>query len=85
MTVREEERLLEKYGLSDVELLVAGHHGSKGSTGEVLLETLRPELVVISVGENSYGHPSEETLERIEAVGAQILRTDQNGTVTVRR
>lgn len=85
MTDREEKQLLEKYGLSDVELLVAGHHGSKGSTGETLLETLRPELVVISVGENSYGHPSEETLERIEAVGAQILRTDQNGTVTIRR
>lgn len=85
MAEREEERLLEIYDLPDVELLVAGHHGSRYSTGETLLKAVRPEMVVISVGENSYGHPTEETLERIRAVGAQVLRTDQNGTVTVRR
>ena len=43
------------------------------------------ELVLISVGENSYGHPSAETLERIAEAGAQVYRTDECGTITIRR
>jgi competence protein ComEC len=78
------ERMLVKYcDLPDIELLMAGHHGSKHSTGQSLLDALRPELAVISVGYNSYGHPSEETLERLETSGAKIYRTDENGTVTI--
>lgn len=85
MTMSAEERLLERHGLPDIELLVAGHHGSRYSTGADLLSALTPELVVISVGENSYGHPDPSVLERIATAGAEVLRTDQNGTITVRR
>ena len=85
MTMSAEERLLERHDLPDLELLVAGHHGSRYSTGADLLSALTPELVVISVGENSYGHPDPSVLERIATAGAEVLRTDQNGTITVRR
>lgn len=77
------EGRLIKYGdLPDIEVLVAGHHGSKYSTSEKLLLAVRPELAVISVGYNTYGHPAPETLERLAAAGCEIYRTDWSGTVT---
>ena len=79
------ERMLVKYyGLPDIELLLAGHHGAKNSTCQELLDALRPELAVISVGYNSYGHPADETLERLEESGAAVYRTDEDGHVNVR-
>jgi len=82
----EVERLLLDHGdLPDIELLVAGHHGSRASTTQGLLDRVRPELAVISVGKNNrYGHPARETLERLAASGAELYRTDLQGTVTVR-
>ena len=77
-----EGMLVRYYPVSDLELLVVGHHGSADSTGAVLLQALRPELAVISVGENAYGHPSPEVLERLEQAGCHIYRTDAMGTVT---
>jgi competence protein ComEC len=66
-------------------ILLAGHHGSHTSTGTALLETVRPGLVIVSCGAgNPHGHPHVETLERIGAVGAGLLRTDRDGTVTLR-
>lgn len=77
-----ERELLKHMKLPDIELLVAGHHGSKYSTSQELLEAVRPEVVLISVGrENDYGHPAPETLERLR--GTQLHRTDLEGTVTV--
>lgn len=79
------ERMLVKYyDLPDIETLMVGHHGSRHSTCQELLDALRPELAVISVGYNSYGHPAEEVLERLTASGAKIYRTDEKGTVTIR-
>lgn len=80
------EKMLIRYQpIPDIELLVVGHHGSKNSSCEEFLRAAAPELAVISAGaNNSYGHPDPETLERLEALGAQIHRTDQEGTVTVR-
>ena len=76
--------LLKNHDLPDVEVLVAGHHGSRDSTSKILLEQVKPEIVVVSVGENNYGHPHEETLERIAAAKAKLLRTDLRGTVTLK-
>jgi len=76
-----ERILLEAYPLPQVEYLVAGHHGSKTSTSEDLLDTLTPEAVLISVGSNSYGHPTEETLRRVAERGCGIYRTDLQGTL----
>jgi competence protein ComEC len=66
-----------------VDLLKVGHHGSRGSTGEELLDSLRPLAAVISVGRNDYGHPSPETLARLDARRIAVLRTDRDGTVSV--
>lgn len=76
-----EAKLLRNQSVPHADLLVAGHHGSKYSTSALLLRKIAPKAVVISVGENSYGHPAGETLSRIQAAGATILRTDQMGTI----
>lgn len=78
-----EKKLLETYDLPDVEVMMAGHHGSKGSTSEELLEAVTPETVIISVGSNSYGHPAEDTLRRLARAGCDVYRTDRHGTVYV--
>lgn len=78
------EKMLVKYcPIPDIELLLVGHHGSRHSTCEELLSAARPELAVISVGYNSYGHPDPAVLERLDGSGAQIYRTDLGGTVSV--
>jgi len=78
-----EEKLIHRYELPDIEALVVGHHGSKSSTSPALLEAVRPETAVISVGENSYGHPANQTLRRLLAVGADIYRTDLQGDIHI--
>ena len=80
-----ERALLEHTQLPDLEILVAGHHGSKNSTSWDLLSATRPEIVLISVGENnSYGHPDWETMERLGLFGCKIYRTDLEGTIILR-
>lgn len=79
-----ERQLVERYsrvaGLLDVDVLKAGHHGSKTSTSAALLEASSPAAVVISVGaDNSYGHPHPTVLQRLE--GFRVWRTDQEGSV----
>lgn len=80
-----ERSLLRHAELPQVDVLIAGHHGSQYSTCEELLDAVQPEVVVISVGENHYGHPAQETLDRIREYTYEIYRTDQNGTVVIRR
>ncbi len=83
---REERELLLQYSLPDVDILVAGHHGSKYSTCEEFLAAVQPETVCISVGaDNSYGHPAPELLDRLEMQGCSIFRTDLQGTILIRR
>lgn len=78
--------LITDHDLPQVELLVAGHHGSKHATSEALLEAVRPEVVFISAGEdNRYGHPAQETLERLARFGCRVYRTDLYGTLIFRR
>lgn len=85
MGMDEELMLLATKELPDLEVLIAGHHGSKYSTCEALLRQTAPDTVVISVGENDYGHPSQEALDRIAAIGAAVYRTDLDGTITITR
>lgn len=79
------EEMLVKYCAlpSHVEVLVAGHHGSRYAGGDLLLDAVSPETAIISVGRNSYGHPSEETLARFASRGMTVYRTDTQGTITV--
>ena len=66
----------------EITILKAGHHGSQSSTSEVFLEKTKPRDVVISAGQdNRYGHPHIDVLERILPFGAEILRTDESGSI----
>lgn len=68
----------------DSDVYLASHHGSDGSSSAEFLEAVSPEAVVISVGkDNQYGHPSARVLDDAAAVGAEIYRTDLQGTITV--
>lgn len=81
-----ERMLLRQVELPDVDILVAGHHGSADSTSEELLDTVTPETVLISVSEdNNYGHPDRTLLQRLEERGCTIYRTDLHGTIEIRR
>ena len=79
-----ERALLADRTVPDVDILVAGHHGSKTASGAMFLRAARPETAIISVGYNSFGQPAEETLERLETYGAALHRTDLEGTVTIK-
>lgn len=84
-SIEGEKALLAQTVLPDLEILIAGHHGSGDSTGKELLAAAKPELTIISVGENnSYGHPAQMVLDRLKEIGSQVLRTDQNGTIIIR-
>jgi len=69
--------------LEDVEVLKVAHHGSKYSTSEEFLKESQPELAVISVGKNSFGHPTKEVLEKLSNLGIKVMRTDQEGEIEV--
>jgi len=69
--------------LTDIEVLKVAHHGSKYSTGEDFLNQAEPELAVISVGKNSFGHPTEEVIEKLSNLEIKILRTDQEGEIEI--
>lgn len=78
------EKRLVKYGaLPTVDLLMAGHHGAKTSTSRLLLDVVTPELVTVSSGYNTYGHPNSDTLARIAEAGADLYRTDLQGNITI--
>ena len=81
MSSKTEQTLISTYALPDIEALVVGHHGSKSSTSEELLDALLPEVAAISVGSNSYGHPTPQTLHRLTKAGVAVYRTDRQGTI----
>ena len=68
---------------ADADLVKVAHHGSKNATSEQMLQIVTPDIAVISVGNNGYGHPAPEVLERLEAASTQIYRTDESGAIIV--
>ena len=81
----EEMRLLETGAAIRSDLVKLGHHGSVSSTSEAFLDAAAPAYAVISCGRNNdYGHPDREVLERLEARGIAISRTDREGTILFR-
>lgn len=66
-------------------VLKLGHHGSKTSSGQNFLETIQPDIAIVSAGlGNKYGHPNVEVIERVESVNAQILETSTMGNIECR-
>ena len=83
MDMQTEKLLLSAYRLPDIEAMMVGHHGSKYSTSEELLQTVKPEVGIISVGTNDYGHPTDQTMERLTAAGVTVYRTDRQGSIHI--
>ncbi len=67
-----------------VDVLKAAHHGSKSSTSDAWLDLVQPREVVLSVGDNNYGHPAQEVLERLGRRGITSWRTDRDGAIAYR-
>lgn len=64
------------------DVLKVGHHGSSTSSSQAFLQAVKPKYAVISVGVgNSYHHPEEEALQRLQSIGAEIYRTDLQGNI----
>lgn len=78
-----EKKLLDL--MEDVDFLKVAHHGSKYSTCQRFLDAVSPEIAVISCSaKNTYGHPSADTIKKLEDCGAQVEYTMKNGAITVR-
>lgn len=65
----------------DVDVLKAGHHGDITSSSEEFLKKVMPEHVIVTTGENPYGHPSRLVLERFKNINANVYRTDKDGAI----
>ena len=79
---RVEDDLIDLYGDElDSDVLKVSHHGGKGSTSTEFLDYVSPEFAIISVGENYYGHPTEEVLNRLNSMDIITIRTDETGNV----
>ena len=76
-----ENDLLESQRLKNIDVWKVSHHGSKYSGSEEFLEVIRPQLSLISVGKNTYGHPSKEILIRLENIGSQVETTLDGGAL----
>lgn len=80
----DQSALGERAEENGITVLKVAHHGSENSTSAKLLTEISPQIAVISCGENNpYGHPHEETLERLGDIGAKVLRTDELGAVRI--
>lgn len=78
-----EDRILDRERTVEAEILKVAHHGSGSSSTALFLAQVGPEIAVISVGPNSYGHPTAEAIQRLRDAGATIYRTDLCGTIVV--
>lgn len=76
-------RLRSRQALDVFEVLKVPHHGSKTGMSKEFIDVLKPELSIISVGKNSYGHPTPEALQLLADVGSRVLRTDKDGDIEI--
>lgn len=78
--VGREKDILDKYNLSDIDVLKVGHHGSNTSSSENFIKNISPKYSLISVGENNrYGHPKDSVLNILR--NSKIYRTDIDGSI----
>jgi competence protein ComEC len=81
---REEGEVLGEYDILGLEVLKVSHHGSRYSSSDLFIQSISPKLALIGVGKNSYGHPAEEVLDRLEkVVEIRVKRTDLDGEIVV--
>ena len=78
--VEKEKDILNKYNISNIDVLKVGHHGSKTSSSKDFIDEIEPKYSIISVGKNNrYGHPNKEVLNNLD--DSKIYRTDQEGSI----
>jgi competence protein ComEC len=81
----EEDWLIASHADLHADVLKVGHHGSSTSSSDEFLAAVHPSLALISVGaDNKYGHPSADVIHALAQAGAEVLRTDEAGTIVVR-
>lgn len=82
--IEEEEYLIEKDILEDVDILKAGHHCSKTASSDNFLNIVKPQIAICSYGkDNKFGHPHQETINKFKDRGIQILSTAKEGNIWV--
>ena len=78
--VDKEKDILERYNISNIDVLKVGHHGSKTSSSKSFINKIKPKYSIISVGKNNrYGHPNKEVLNNLDH--SKIYRTDEDGSI----
>ena len=78
--IEKEKDIIDKYNISDIDVLKVGHHGSKTSSSDNFINEINPKYGVISVGKNNrYGHPNKEVLNTLKQ--SKIYRTDEDGSI----
>lgn len=83
ITEEVEDELIRAGLLGRSWVLKVPHHGSKSSSSEKFIRSVQPEVAIVQVGRNTYGHPSPEVIERYEEQGVLIFETDEDGTITI--
>lgn len=77
------KEMIDEGALGDIDIYKVGHHGSKAALTESVVETIHPEISLVSVGSgNRYGHPAAKTLSLLDNVGSHVFRTDEMGDVS---
>ena len=77
------KEIIDEGELGDIDIYKVGHHGSKAALTESVVEVIRPEISLVSVGSgNRYGHPAAQTLSLLDNVGSHVFRTDEMGDVS---
>jgi competence protein ComEC len=66
-----------------IEVLKVPHHGSRTGMTEAFLDTVSPDVAIISVGKNNYGHPTAEILSKLAMKNSRVLRTDKEGDIEI--
>ena len=75
-----EKEIMNKYNLTNIDVLKVGHHGSKTSSSKEFIDEINPKYSIISVGKNNrYGHPNKEVLNNLK--NSKIYRTDEDGSI----
>ena len=78
--IEKEKDILEKYNITNIDILKVGHHGSKTSSSKDFIDEIKQNYSIISVGKNNrYGHPNKEVLNILE--DSKIYRTNQDGSI----
>ncbi|WP_407406671.1 ComEC/Rec2 family competence protein, partial [Peribacillus sp.] len=78
---KSEKDMLAKKVVPSVDVLKVGHHGAKTSSSSAFIKKAKPKYAIISVGKNSYGHPTSTVVKRLNSIKAKIYRTDKSGNI----